>query len=676
MRIGGLASGMDTDTIVSDLMKAERLPLDKLTKKKQQIEWQRDAYRDMNTLLLNFRNQTFDMKLSSNFRARTVTSSNESKVLAVAKSAADLSSFSISKIDQLATAATKVNAGAISKDPSTKIDPTKSLYSVKDSFLNSNFGWDTGSVESQTLVAGATNKLTLANGIKLQNITTNTSVKVDGKSYEVVTGDGVVPATGQVHVDEAGNLQFFDTIRSGATIKVDYVADKRVETFKPSSEFQQIQVARGPVSLDDSITVTINGNEYKNTDSNNKGNLIGADGSVFATITEDGKIDFVENKLAKDTEVTVSYEQRYFAFDLGAHTSKGEVNERFLIQGSESLNSVLSKISSSNAGVSAFYDSQTDRVTLTRKETGDFNETGDEIITSPGFLNNILRFGSGIESGGENAKFTINGLSTERSSNTFEMNGVTFTLKDKLSDTEPRISINVANDTSKVVENITKFVNSYNELIGKMQSSVNETKYKDYQPLTDAEREDLTDKQQEKWEEMAKSGLLRRDSLLTGLLSKMRTDFYTPVTNSSVDSKFKQLANIGITTTANYMEGGKLTIDEDTLRKAIEENPDSVEKLFTSSGTTSGEQGILTRLYDSLTNTMNNIKTKAGNSNSTNNTFTLGKNLNNIENSITRFEDRLKQVESRYWSQFTAMEKAIQNSNNQMSYLMQQFSTQ
>ncbi|WP_052737998.1 flagellar filament capping protein FliD [Bacillus sp. SA1-12] len=70
------------------------------------------------------------------------------------------------------------------------------------------------------------------------------------------------------------------------------------------------------------------------------------------------------------------------------------------------------------------------------------------MITTAGFLNNVLRFGSGVETGGANAVFTVNGLNTERTSNTFEMNGVTFTLKDKLLDTEPIISINIANDTN------------------------------------------------------------------------------------------------------------------------------------------------------------------------------------------------------------------------------------
>nr|WP_200908438.1 flagellar cap protein FliD N-terminal domain-containing protein [Rossellomorea vietnamensis] len=60
MRIGGLASGMDTDQIIKDLMKAERIPLDKLEQKKQYLEWQRDDYRDMNKMVFDFSNLIFD----------------------------------------------------------------------------------------------------------------------------------------------------------------------------------------------------------------------------------------------------------------------------------------------------------------------------------------------------------------------------------------------------------------------------------------------------------------------------------------------------------------------------------------------------------------------------------------------------------------------------------------
>ena len=92
VRIGGLASGMDIDSLVKDLMKAERMPLDKLKQKKQVLEWQRDDYRSMNTLLLDFRSQLTQMKLTTQYRARTVTSSDESRITATATSAASQAS--------------------------------------------------------------------------------------------------------------------------------------------------------------------------------------------------------------------------------------------------------------------------------------------------------------------------------------------------------------------------------------------------------------------------------------------------------------------------------------------------------------------------------------------------------------------------------------------------------
>ncbi|MDX8288943.1 flagellar hook-associated protein 2 [Metabacillus indicus] len=590
VRIGGLASGMDIDSLVADLMKAERMPLDKLKQNKQVLEWQRDGYREMNSLLFSFRNAAFDMKLTSNYRARTTNSSNADRVTATATSAASQASYSISKVDQLATAATKVNAGAISAS-GQKVDPSKALQDIKDSFANTNFNWQTGTVKNQTVTAaadGTSFKLTLETGQVLKNIDKDAIIKVDGKSFKLVTG---TPQAGEAALDTDGNLTFGETIKKGSVIKADYVIES--------------------------------------TD-------------------------------------------QYFSFDMQTHTSTGIKKENFLIQGTESLNSVFTKINSSSLGVTALYDSFSDKITLTRKETGDFNKAGNEIITSAGFLNNVLRFGSGTETGGQNAKFTINGLETERTSNTFEMSGVTFTLKNTFTAADPPVSINVTNDTNAVFDNIKKFVTLYNETIAKIQTKTDETRYRDYQPLSDEEREALSDKQQEQWDEKAKSGMLRKDSILTSALSQMRTDFYSTLSSASGTS-FTHLSNIGITTSMNYREGGKLIIDEAKLKKAIEENPDGVEKLFTSNGPTSGEKGIITNLYDNLKTTMDKLNAKAGTSSSTSQQFTIGRNLSSIDNQITRFEDRLTQVEDRYWAQFTAMEKAIQRSNEQMSYLMQQF---
>ncbi|WP_162987479.1 flagellar filament capping protein FliD [Metabacillus litoralis] len=697
MRIGGLASGMDIDSLVGDLMKAERMPLDKLNQKKQTMEWQRDGYREMNSLMLSFRNLTFDMRLSSNYRARSTSSSNDSKVTATATSAAALSSYNISKIQKLATAATRVNEGAISKS-GTKIDPTKSLHEIKDNFADSNFSWKPGSVQSETLVASEENQkvfklknLNREEGVQV--ITADSSVYVNGKAFKVKTDTNLTSSTlasNEVLVDSDGNITFSDlaTITKGSSIKVEYAADKTVDKFAAATTLESVQLTKSPVLLNGSMTLTIGDVKYTYDTTNN--NFVDTNGNVAdAQIDSKGKITF-QNGSADGKEVKVNYQQEYFTFDLGTYKSQDRLEQKFIIQGSESLNSVLNKISSSNLGLTAFYDEYSDQVTLTRKETGNHNEAGLEIDTGsnadgpiPGFINNVLRFGNSVESGGDNAEFTINGLTTQRTTNTFEMNGVTFTLKDTLNPSvngvepttlDPSISVNISNDSNKVFENIKNFVEKYNELIDKIKSKVNEERYRDFTPLTDEQREQLSDKQQEQWEEKAKSGLLRRDSLLTNVLSSMRLDFYTPVNGTNVDSKYNQLSSIGIKTSANYLDGGKLQINEAELKKAIEEDPAAIEALFKNSGSSNSEQGIVNRLYETLTDTMDAIKSKAGSSNSSYSQYTLGKNLNNLSTQINRFEDRLVQVESRYWRQFTAMEKAIQRSNEQSMYLMQQFS--
>lgn len=107
-------------------------------------------------------------------------------------------------------------------------------------------------------------------------------------------------------------------------------------------------------------------------------------------------------------------------------------------------------------------------MTMTRTETGDFNKGGAEITTSGSLLNDVLRFkGAAVKEEGRNAEFVINGLATNRSSNTFEINGVTFTLKQTFED-KP-VSINVSNDSTKVFDNIKAFVDKYNEMIDKIQ---------------------------------------------------------------------------------------------------------------------------------------------------------------------------------------------------------------
>ncbi|CEE02764.1 flagellar hook-associated protein [Caldibacillus thermoamylovorans] len=693
MRVTGLASGMNIDEIVENMMKAQSIPLNKIKQQKTLLEWQRDSYREMNTLLLDFRSQLTNMKLSSFYRTRSVASTNEDIVSATVASGAGQSSYTISKISSLAVAESRMTNSGISKQSSNKVDTTKSLFTVQGAFAN-KMSWKQGSVESKSIVTkeGEPITLGLADGVQITDLE-NMTVEVNGIKYTVI--DSGTPKSGEVMVNkDTGELTFGDTIAANSTVKVNYVTDKKVENKTITKDTTQIQLKGALVpeqiklSFKDSAGTTVElSDEYKEVDTN--GNRIGqlkdGDKVVGEINYETGVITFnsefskyfpaeTENSKEKPKlELTITSQQNYFSFGLTTHTSKGQIDEKFLIQGSESLNSVMSKVNNSKLGVTMFYDSYSDKVTMTRKETGVYNENGQEIeFTDGDFLTQVLGFQNG-DSGNyikaENATFTVNGLETSRQSNTFSINGVTFTLK-KTTDTP--VTINVNNDNDKLYENIKSFVDKYNELVEKIEKKLSEPKYKNYLPLTDDEKEKLSETQQEKWENMAKSGILRNDSILSGLVTQMRTAIYSAVNQDDLDSAMKSLSAIGITTTADFTTA-KLEINESKLKAAIEKDPNSIELLFNGTGATDGQKGVIQRLYDKVNATMDQLKERAGNSYSVNNQFTIGRQLDDLDDRIERFEDRLADLETRYYSQFTAMEQAIQKANSQAAYLAQFF---
>ncbi|MDE8671314.1 MULTISPECIES: flagellar hook-associated protein 2 [Priestia] len=598
VRVSGLASGMDIDQIVSDLMKAERMPIDKMKKQKQTLEWQRDDYRSMNLLLSDFNNLAFNMTLQSSYSSKTVSSADETKVKATATSSAGNASYTLSNVT-MATAAQSISSESIA----SKIDPTKSLWSQRNLIETDSSVWTEKTVEQAAITLSAdTSTIKLAKGsVSAVNQGTGTlSVTTDGisKAYTIKIGTKAETlGSDEVFINEdTGEMTFGTTLTSGSTI----------EAFS----YQQNV-------LNFSITTY---------DSNGKATGDGPDGSTV------------------------------FEFD-----------------GSTSLNNVLTQISNSKAGISAFFDEGTNKVVMTRKDTGNLSSAnsveGANMVFSDGFLTDFLQLKSEVK--GTDATFTLNGLETTRKSNTFTTGGVTYTLQNNFTGD---VRVNVSNDTQKVFDTIKDFVTKYNELIEKINGKITEERDRNYQPLTDQEREKLTDKQAEQWDDKAKSGLLKGDTILSSGLNQMRSNWYASV--SGVSGAFSQLTDIGISTSANYSDRGKLVIEGDgtKLKEAIEKDPQSVMDLFMKSGSTTSEKGIVRRLRDTITQTVSKVEQRAGRSTWTSEQFLLGRNLKSVNSQITSFESRLTQVEDRYYRQFTAMEKAIQNANAQSAQLSQYFS--
>lgn len=614
-RVTGLASGIDTDSMVKELMAAERLPLDKMEQKVSLKTWQRDAYRDMNMLFSELDKSILDMKLSTTYNTKSVSSSNEELVTATATAGSSNIAHKISNVT-MATAAQNLSTGNVSASQTDKIDPSKSLWLSQSGFGPNGISWDTAEHQNKDIkvsTAGTAFKLDKG-ALALDggsfpfpvNINVESSISTDPSSYEVVTGTSAnadekiaTLSANQVFVNvDNGEMKFGSTLAEGSTIK------------GPKYDHNVINFA-------------------------------------IKTYDEDGNL--IEDNLETETD------------------SDG-IN--FTFDGTTSLNQVLSKINSSKAGVSAFYDEYTDAISIQRSETGDLNNgtAGTANMEFNGlFLTDTLKL-NGTETTGKNALFTIDGLATQRKSNTFKISDVTYTLNDNF--TDKTVSVGVTNDVDASYDKIMAFIDKYNETIETVNKSLQEDRYRDYKPLTDAQRNELSENEIELWEEKSKSGLLKGDSILSSGLSSMRYGWYSNVEN---DSSFDSITDIGITTSSKYLEGGKLEVDADKLKAALREDPESVQKLFSNDVEGSG-RGIINRLEDSIASTIKNVEARAGKPSSTEQQYTLGRQLDDMADRISAFEDRLRSIEDRYWTQFGAMEAMIQQMNSQSSYLSQQFS--
>jgi flagellar hook-associated protein 2 len=518
LRISGLATGIDIDKWVTDLMKAHRAPLDRVRQDRQLWQWRQEDYRAMNTSLLSLRSEVFNLKLQGTFQVKTVTSSDPQVVTASAGSSAAATTYQV-KVERLASAATNASAAAIT---ATSIDPGATLASQQASFTNgldSDFGWD--------------------------------------------------PATHE-------------------------------------------------------FSFTINGQN--------------------------------------------------FSFDGDTAT----------------LNSVMAAVNASTgAGVSMFYDPSTRKVAIATTRTGDYNPGGPEILLSGSFLTSVLQLDENNEQGGEDASFEINGLSGMTShDNSYTANGVTF----KFTGTTAggfggaAATVTVAQDVDRVVNSIKSFVDRYNEVVAAINGKLSEERYRDYRPLTDEQVEEgkLTDAQIDAWTAKARSGLLKNDSILQSALSSMRQVLSSSVAGltgqitvqsgtQSITTTADNLSKIGITASGSYQENGRLYLNEDRLREALQSNPQAVMELFTRTSEAAGEKGIAVQLYDSINAAISRITAQAGSSSSLVDNSNIGRTIRQIDERIDTMEERLEELEDRYYRQFTAMETAISRLNSQSAWLAQQF---
>ncbi|HCD09840.1 flagellar filament capping protein FliD [Thermoanaerobacter sp. CM-CNRG TB177] len=353
-------------------------------------------------------------------------------------------------------------------------------------------------------------------------------------------------------------------------------------------------------------------------------------------------------------------------------------DKEIIIKNGATIKDVVAAINAktNETGVSATYDPGLDRLFLVSNFTGtnskiDFSGTTDP--TAQNFLTTTLKLDSKVlDTGGitgQDALFTFNGVQMTSSTNNVTVAGINITLTGTSNSTT---TLTVLTDVDKIYNTIKSFVDSYNDIITKINAKLTEKRYYDYPPLTSEQKQAMKDSDIKLWEEKARSGNLNNDETLMRVYYSMRN-----VVSSTV-SGVGSLSSIGITT-GQWYEGGKLYIDETKLKDAIANDLDKVMKIFagvyetdSNGNTTLKTSGIAQNLYDTLKQGIDAITRKAGSTTQLYDTSFIGNRIREIDDRIAQMQRYLNDLEKRYYAQFTQLEMYVGQMNSQSAWLSQQ----
>lgn len=335
-----------------------------------------------------------------------------------------------------------------------------------------------------------------------------------------------------------------------------------------------------------------------------------------------------------------------------------------------------------DAGVTAIYLGSANKFVLSSNEKGEGRKItlGADPKDTTDAAN--LIFG-GVSTDGTDGEMSIlyNGVQTTitSSSNTFSIDGLdiraTNTFNTGSATAEGGVSFTASADTEKVTETVKKFIEAYNAMIDEVRTQATTKPDSNYKPLTDDQKNEMNETSIKNWEDKAKEGILYNSSALKDLDNATQGIFSSMMINGV---SYDDLEKIGISFSDDYTAGGKIVFDEEKFKTAMDSDPEKVSDLFT------GTHGIVNTIDSTLSTYATRYASKNGNSYGvlieeagseklsltlTNNS--IYKELKDMQETITNLQSQLSTEQDRYISQFTQMERLINQMNSQSSYLSQ-----
>ncbi|VYT90066.1 flagellar filament capping protein FliD [Clostridium butyricum] len=717
-RITGTNSGIDVDSVVKQSLSTQQNKIDKAYQQQKVYEYQQAQLKAIVQKAQDFYDKYLDVSSSKNllltaaYQTAKFTSSNSS-VTAKGFAGADVGKYSM-VVDQMATSAkTTIESKNFSDIETAK----EGIIAVK---MKNSSGKEVLAYADVAMTSGgevdmATTAKNLTTALNKAGINVSAKYSDFTKGITLESGELGESVEFQATVTSKISAEDLAKIDSQEGLTSEEIAKKKIELLESSSTFD-IEAkgtnAEGIITKDgnsyrfnqksnvitvDNVQFTINsvpkpssGSDIKDID-----HLTGTESGETIILEKDNLITTISEKgssTAKTytdgivvtkgtTSTTVKGDLKSLSESDKNLTEKNEKTEddgskTITLKSDDGRETIIKKDKNGkvvNTTTTKTYDDGTTIETIEDKE--------GKIITTAKITDEI-KFGVVSES--DAVKTTI--TSANGKIQTVKENGATTTTQlqedgseiKKVTDKNGDITLSKSEaiiltgevDVTDLKDTIVKFVNDYNDLMQTINDKLWETRDKDYMPLTDEQKSDMSDSEIEAWEKKAQTGLLKNDSDLKRIQSAMKSAMSSLMSGTGLT-----LESIGIEPVDNYTtKNGTFTIDEAKLTKALQENGANVKDLFTRPASGSDKGGVLVQLQSTLRSefksSLSSLSQKIGFSGtSTENSNTLSKNIIKQKKLITELKDKYSTKETALYNKYSSLEVMLEKLNAQSNSL-------
>ena len=696
IRITGLATGLDIDAVIKETMQAYRVKIDTQQQKKDVIEIKQQLYRDLIKEAQELYNKHFDIlksgsllkssswqsvKFTSNSDSLVVTGSSTAKAGTYKVQSGKIAkAASIIKTEEELGSKVIINGqkfeliGSTAKEKADNLNKALTNAGISVSVRYTDFASDeVGSNKKafifESTLLGADNNFVLG-GTKTDM---ETAIGVDAKGAEI---SGIRVEMLINNIDTTKDPDLDDNVEMGEVFfKIG--EEEFIINLSTSSEIEDIKEALNNILSNKGYSAEID----------DEGNITFITTKLGSGQTPPDKIEIKKGSSDDFEIINITEENFKDGTDAVSPTMIVDIDS---LDNSFIINNIVIDFSVlGDDPDSLMKEEYINKILKARNVPITAKIEGDNLLLTSSVKgsNAKIEFSTiedgEISKGGQDAYIVITndkgGVYTHTgNTNNFTLDGVNFNFISDIP--EEGIKVVGKEDATEIVESIKSFITDYNNLIVKINTLLTEKRDRNYQPLTKDQKNELSEKEIELWENKVKQGQLRGDSDLSRIANALKQGMRNLVSGVGLTLK-----DIGIESVQDFggTKDGTFKINEEALKKAIEENTEAVAKLFMQSPPSNvsesdayNQKGIMVRLKDILYN--ETVSSKAilaqkvgfeGTITIANNTLT--KQIESYQRKIEEMEYIFAEKEQALYKKYASLETIMNSYNSQITYLQQ-----